>query len=80
VAIAALEVIQEENLAENAEKMGAIFRGHLNAIDSERACLPPPFVNCMLFGGWGFVACRRHFFLFVLAALLTHQLVSSVGN
>jgi 4-aminobutyrate aminotransferase-like enzyme len=42
VAIAALEVIQEENLAENAEKMGAIFRGHLNAIDSERSCLHLP--------------------------------------
>jgi len=36
VAIAALEVVKDENLAENAENMGAIFRGHLEAIDSER--------------------------------------------
>jgi len=35
VAIAALEVIREENLAENAEKMGKIFRKHLKSIDSK---------------------------------------------
>lgn len=35
VAIAALEVIQEEKLAENAEKMGKIFRKKLKAIDSQ---------------------------------------------
>ncbi len=35
VAMAALEVIQEENLAENAEKMGKIFRKQLKSIDSD---------------------------------------------
>lgn len=35
VAIAALEVIREENLAENAEKMGKIFRKKLKSIDSQ---------------------------------------------
>lgn len=35
VAIAALDVIKEENLAENAEHMGKIFRKRLKAIDSE---------------------------------------------
>jgi ornithine--oxo-acid transaminase len=35
VAIAALEVIREENLAENAEKMGKIFRKKIKSIDSE---------------------------------------------
>ncbi len=35
VAIAALDVIREENLAENAERMGKIFRKRLKAIDSE---------------------------------------------
>ena len=35
VAIAALEVIREENLAENAEKMGKIFRKKLKSIDSK---------------------------------------------
>jgi ornithine--oxo-acid transaminase len=35
VAIAALEVIREENLAENAERMGKIFRERLKSIDSE---------------------------------------------
>jgi ornithine--oxo-acid transaminase len=35
VAIAALEVIREENLAENAEKMGRIFRKRLKSIDSD---------------------------------------------
>jgi len=35
VAIAAMEVIREENLAENAEKMGKIFRKKLRSIDSE---------------------------------------------
>ncbi len=34
VAIAALEVIKEENLAENAEKLGKIFRDELKKIDS----------------------------------------------
>jgi ornithine--oxo-acid transaminase len=34
VAIAAMNVIQEENLAENAEKMGKIFRKKLKSIDS----------------------------------------------
>jgi ornithine--oxo-acid transaminase len=34
VAIAALEVIKEENLAERAEELGAIFRGELKKIDS----------------------------------------------
>jgi len=31
VAIAALEVVEEENLADNAERMGAIFRKEMNA-------------------------------------------------
>jgi len=35
VAIAALEVIEEENLAENAQKMGEIFRARMNALASE---------------------------------------------
>lgn len=35
VAIAALEVLREENLAEHAEKMGKIFRKRLKSIDSE---------------------------------------------
>lgn len=35
VAIAAMEVIREENLAENAERLGKIFRKRLKAIDSE---------------------------------------------
>lgn len=35
VAIAALEVIREENLADNAEKMGNIFRKKLKSIDSK---------------------------------------------
>jgi len=35
VAIAALDVIKEENLAENAEKMGKIFRKRLKSIDSD---------------------------------------------
>jgi ornithine--oxo-acid transaminase len=34
VAIAALEVIREENLSERAEKYGAIFRAELNKIES----------------------------------------------
>lgn len=35
VAIAALEVIREENLADNAEEMGKIFRKKLKSIDSK---------------------------------------------
>lgn len=35
VAIAAMEVIREENLAENAERLGKIFRKRLKAIDSK---------------------------------------------
>jgi len=35
VAIAAMNVIQEENLAENAERMGKIFRKRLKSIDSK---------------------------------------------
>jgi ornithine--oxo-acid transaminase len=35
VAMAALEVIKEENLAENAEKMGKIFRDEFSSIESE---------------------------------------------
>lgn len=35
VAIAALEVIKDENLAENADKLGKVFRSELNKIDSE---------------------------------------------
>ncbi len=35
VAIAALEVIKEENLAEKAERLGKIFRDELKKIDSE---------------------------------------------
>ena len=34
-AIAALEVVKEEKLAENAERLGKIFRDELNNIDSE---------------------------------------------
>jgi len=33
VAVAALEVLREESLADNAERMGAIFRSELQAID-----------------------------------------------
>ena len=36
VAVAALEVITDENLAENAQNMGEIFRGRLENINSER--------------------------------------------
>ena len=35
VAVAALEVVKEENLAERAEKMGEIFRSEMRKIDSE---------------------------------------------
>jgi len=35
VAIAAMEVLREENLAENAERLGKIFRKRLKSIDSE---------------------------------------------
>ena len=35
VAIAALKVIKDENLAENAEKMGQIFREELNKLEKE---------------------------------------------
>ncbi|WP_321285559.1 ornithine--oxo-acid transaminase [uncultured Sunxiuqinia sp.] len=35
VAIAALNVIQDEKLAENAEKMGQLFRTEMQAVDSE---------------------------------------------
>jgi len=35
VAIAALEVVKEENLADRAEKMGQIFRAEMKKIDSE---------------------------------------------
>jgi ornithine--oxo-acid transaminase len=35
VAMAALEVVKDENLAENAEKLGIIFREELKKIDSE---------------------------------------------
>ncbi len=35
VAMAALEVVKEENLAENAENLGKIFREELRGIDSE---------------------------------------------
>jgi ornithine--oxo-acid transaminase len=35
VAMAALDVIQEEELAENAERMGKIFRKRMKSIDSE---------------------------------------------
>jgi len=35
VAIEALEVIKDENLAENAEKLGVIFREELSKVDSE---------------------------------------------
>ncbi len=36
VAIAALEVVKDENLADNAERLGKIFREELKKIDSER--------------------------------------------
>lgn len=36
VAVAALQVVQEENLAEKAEYLGAIFRREMKNIDSER--------------------------------------------
>lgn len=39
VAMAALEVVKEEKLAENAEKMGKIFREELEKIDSEMITL-----------------------------------------
>ena len=35
VAIAALEVVKEENLAENAERLGELFRKEISNIDSE---------------------------------------------
>jgi ornithine--oxo-acid transaminase len=35
VAIASLQVVKDENLAENAEKMGKLFRDGLNEIKSE---------------------------------------------
>jgi len=35
VAVAALEVVKEENLAENAERLGKIFRDEMTKIDSE---------------------------------------------
>lgn len=35
IAIAALKVVKDENLAENAEKMGEIFRDEISKIDSE---------------------------------------------
>jgi ornithine--oxo-acid transaminase len=35
VAMAALEVVKEENLAENAERLGQIFRDEMRKIDSE---------------------------------------------
>ncbi len=35
VAIAALEVVKEENLAENSDKLGKLFRSELNKIESE---------------------------------------------
>jgi ornithine--oxo-acid transaminase len=35
VAIAALDVVKEENLADRAEKMGQIFRNEMNNIDSD---------------------------------------------
>ena len=35
VAIAALEVVQEENLAENAETLGQVFRSELSAFANE---------------------------------------------
>lgn len=36
VALAALEVLVEENMAENSEKLGHIFRSELNAIKEQR--------------------------------------------
>jgi len=39
VAVAALQVLKEENLSENAEKMGKIFRGELSKIDSDMIVL-----------------------------------------
>lgn len=39
VAIAALEVVREEKLAENAERLGAILRRELEAIDTEMITL-----------------------------------------
>lgn len=36
VSIAALEVVRDENLAENAEKLGIVFRDRLSAIHSDR--------------------------------------------
>ena len=35
IAVAALEVLKEENLVENAERMGLIFRKEMEAIDSD---------------------------------------------
>ena len=39
VAMAALEVVKEEKLAENAERLGKIFREELEKIDSEMITL-----------------------------------------
>ena len=39
VAVAALEVVKEENLAENAERLGKILRAELEAIDSDMITL-----------------------------------------
>ena len=39
VAVAALQVLKEENLSKNAEKMGKIFRGELSKIDSDMIVL-----------------------------------------
>ena len=39
VAIAALEVVKEENLADNAEKMGQLFRSELEKLDSDMITL-----------------------------------------
>lgn len=36
VSIAALEVVRDEKLAENAEKLGIVFRDRLSAIHSDR--------------------------------------------
>ena len=39
VAVTALEVIKEENLSENAERLGKILRAKLEAIDSDMIAL-----------------------------------------
>jgi ornithine--oxo-acid transaminase len=39
VAIAALEVVKEENLCENSEKLGKIFRAELSQFDNEMISL-----------------------------------------